>query len=266
MRGAGNFVHDLWLPGMVHGRVLRPPGYGQRLTALAADAAGAMRGVLAVVVDGSFVAVAAEREEQASAAHDVLAASARWQPQPSGDPAPDGRAAATSAPRGAQRGAQRTAQSGATPPRHRSTPPGLPADGRTALRETPAETIPILHRGSTPPGVPATTVSASYSRPFLMHGALGPSAAARLERDGRLTVWSHTQGPFELRAAVAEALQRAPESIRVIHVDGSGCYGTTAPTTSRWTPPCSPWRCRSGRCWSSGRARTRTAGSRSERR
>ncbi len=253
VRGAGNFVHDLRLPGMVHGRVLRPPGYGQRLTALAADATRAMRGVLAVVVDGSFVAVAAEREEQASAAHDVLAASARWQPQPNGDPAPDGRAAATSAPRGAQRGAQRTAQSGttpprhpssppgvpadsraapreapaeATPPRHRSTPPGVPADGRAALREAPAETIPILHRGSTPPDVHTTTVTAAYSRPFLMHGALGPSAAAaRLERDGRLTVWSHTQGPFELRAAVAEALQRAPESIRVIHVDGSGCYG-----------------------------------------
>ena len=222
VRGAGNFVHDLRLPGMVHGRVLRPPGYGQRLTALAADAARAMRGVLAVVVDGSFVAVAAEREEQASAAYDVLAASARWQPQPSGDPPPDGRAAASSAPRGAAR----TAQTEATPPRHRSTPPGLPADGRVALRETPAETIPILHRGAPPPGVPVTTVSAAYSRPFLMHAALGPSAAAaRLERDGRLTVWSHTQGPFELRAALAEALQRAPASIRVIHVDGSGCYG-----------------------------------------
>ena len=223
VRGAGNFVHDLRLPGMVHGRVLRPPGYGQRLAALAADAARAMRGVLAVVVDGSFVAVAAEREEQASAAHGVLAASARWQPQADGDPPPAGRAAASSA----SRGAARTAQTEATPLlRHRSTPPGLPADGRTALRAAPAETIPILHRGSTPPGVPTTTVSAAYSRPFLMHAALGPSAAAaRLERDGRLTVWSHTQGPFELRAALAEALQRAPESIRVIHVDGSGCYG-----------------------------------------
>ena len=223
VRGAGNFVHDLRLPGMVHGRVLRPPGYGQRLAALAADAARAMRGVLAVVVDGSFVAVAAEREEQANAAHGVLAASARWQPQAGGDPPPAGRAAASSA----SRGAARTAQTEATPLlRHRSTPPGLPADGRTALRAAPAETIPILHRGSTPPGVPATTVSAAYSRSFLMHAALGPSAAAaRLERDGRLTVWSHTQGPFELRAALAEALQRAPESIRVIHVDGSGCYG-----------------------------------------
>ena len=219
VRGAGNFVHDLRLPGMVHGRVLRPPGYGQRLAALAADAARAMRGVLAVVVDGSFVAVAAEREEQANAVHGVLAASARWQPQADGNLPADGRADPRTAPR--------RAPAAATPlPRHRATPPGLPADGRTALREAPAETIPILHRGSTPPGVPATTVSAAYSRPFLMHAALGPSAAAaRLERDGRLTVWSHTQGPFELRAALAEALQRAPESIRVIHVDGSGCYG-----------------------------------------
>ena len=219
VRGAGNFVHDLRLPGMVHGRVLRPPGYGQRLAALAADAARAMRGVLAVVVDGSFVAVAAEREEQANAAHGVLAASARWQPQADGNLPADGRADPRTAPR--------RAPAAATPlPRHRATPPGLPADGRTALREAPAETIPILHRGSTPPGVPATTVSAAYSRPFLMHAALGPSAAAaHLERDGRLTVWSHTQGPFELRAALAEALQRAPESIRVTHVDGSGCYG-----------------------------------------
>ncbi len=195
VRGDGNFVHDLRLPGMVHGRVLRPPGYGQRLTGLAADAARAMRGVLAVVVDGSFVAVAAEREEQAAAAHDVLAASARW---------------------------QRQAESG------RSAPParfGLPSDGRAALCEARAETNPILRRGS-PPDTHAATVSATYSRPFLMHAALGPSAAAaRLDRCGSLTIWSHTQGPYELRAALAEALRRPAENIRVIHVDGAGCYG-----------------------------------------
>ena len=187
VRAADNFVHDLPLPGMVYGRVLRPPGYGQRLDALAADAARAMHGVLAVVVDGSFVAVAAEREEQAVAARDVLAASARWQRQACSD---------------------------------------LPADGRRALRAAPAETMPILHRGGVHDAAAAATASATYSRPFLMHAALGPSAAAaRLEPGGDLTIWSHAQGPFELRGALAEALQRAPESIRVIHVDGAGCYG-----------------------------------------
>lgn len=213
VRAGGNFVHDLRLPDMVHGRVLRPPGYGHRLSTVAAAAARAMDGVLAVVVDGSFVAVAAEREEQAIAARDVLAASARWQQPGAGE---------------------------------------LPADGRRALREAPAEAMAILHRGGpaepgsrTPspaeprsampaselatarPGAAAgATVTARYSRPFLMHGSLGPSAAAaRFDRDGGLTVWSHTQGPYELRGALAEALQRTPETIRVIHIDGAGCYG-----------------------------------------
>ena len=207
VRAGGPFVHDLRLPDMVHGRVLRPPGYGHRLSAVAADAARAMDGVLAVVVDGSFVAVAAHREEQAIAARDVLAATARWQRQATDEP---------------------------------------PADRRRTLREAPAQTTPILRRRGPAPGnaaasdpalpgagpavaaagEPVATVAASYSRPFLMHASLGPSAAAaQLDRDGGLTIWSHTQGPFELRAALAEALPREPESIRVIHVDGAGCYG-----------------------------------------
>lgn len=184
------FVHDLRLPGMVHGRVLRPPGYGRRLTRLDDRAAGAMRGVLAVVVDGSFAGVVAEREEQAIAAREVLAGGARWQ------------APADTA---------------------------LPDAGRAALAQAAAHTTQILDRGPAPAPAPeavAATLSATYSRPFLLHAALGPSAAAaRLDAAGRLTVWSHTQGPFQLRAALADALAREPAGIRVIHVDGAGCYG-----------------------------------------
>lgn len=180
------FVHDLRLPGMVHGRVLRPPGYGRRLTRLDDRAAGAMRGVLAVVVDGSFAGVVAEREEQAIAAREVLAGGARWQ------------APADTA---------------------------LPDAGRAALAQAAAHTTQILDRGTAPEAV-AATLSATYSRPFLLHAALGPSAAAaRLDAAGRLTVWSHTQGPFQLRAALADALEREAAGIRVIHVDGAGCYG-----------------------------------------
>ena len=180
------FVHDLRLPGMVHGRVLRPPGYGRRLTRLEDRAAGAMRGVLAVVVDGSFAGVVAEREEQAIAAREVLAGGARWQ------------APADTA---------------------------LPDAGRAALAQAAAHTTQILDRGTAPEAV-AATLSATYSRPFLLHAALGPSAAAaRLDAAGRLTVWSHTQGPFQLRAALADALEREAAGIRVIHVDGAGCYG-----------------------------------------
>ena len=314
VRAGANFVHDLRLPDMVHGRVLRPPGYEYRLNAVAADAARAMDGVLAVVVDGSFVAVAAERAQQADAAHAVLAASARWQRQADAHPG-ERRAPAETTPtrqHGAQvprlpaesgtpqRGSQ-AAAAATTLLRRRSPIPGSPSDGRAALREAPAEVTPGRQRGSpspdppaagatarldppdsaTPPaaqrgtqrgtgsgtgsgrsapparlGLPAdgraqlyqaraepnailrrgspphpphphtASVSATYSRPFLMHASLGPSAAAaRLDGDGPLTIWSHTQGPYELRAALAEALGRAPETIRVIHADGAGCYG-----------------------------------------
>ena len=187
VRACDTFVHDLRLPGMTHGRVLRPPGYRRRLAVLPAAAARAMRGVLAVVVDGSFVGVVAEREEQAIAACDLLAAGARW---------------------------------------HGAADHLPPADGRSALARAAAHTSPTLERGGAPQETAAASVSATYSRPFLLHAALGPSAAAaRLDPGGRLTVWSHTQGPFQLRAALAEALPRKSAGIRVIHVDGAGCYG-----------------------------------------
>ncbi|MDB5654873.1 MAG: putative oxidoreductase subunit protein, partial [Tardiphaga sp.] len=69
------------------------------------------------------------------------------------------------------------------------------------------------------------TVSARYSRPWLLHGSIGPSCAVALYQDGMLTVWTHTQGVFPLRAALAELLRLAPEKIRCIQTQGSGCYG-----------------------------------------
>jgi nicotinate dehydrogenase subunit B len=72
------FVHDMELPGMLHARVLRPPAYGARLVSLDEAAVRAAPGVAAVVVSGSFVAVAAEREEQAVAALERARRAAKW--------------------------------------------------------------------------------------------------------------------------------------------------------------------------------------------
>jgi CO/xanthine dehydrogenase Mo-binding subunit len=71
----------------------------------------------------------------------------------------------------------------------------------------------------------AKTVSARYSRPWLMHGAIGPSCAVALFQDGQLTVWSHTQGAFPLRGAIAQLVKMTPDKVRVVHMEGSGCYG-----------------------------------------
>jgi CO/xanthine dehydrogenase Mo-binding subunit len=71
----------------------------------------------------------------------------------------------------------------------------------------------------------ARTHRAEYRRGFQAHASIGASCALAKWEDGRLTVWSHTQGPFPLRGDLARGLRVPPESIRVIHAQGSGCYG-----------------------------------------
>lgn len=77
--GAGVYVHDLELPGMLHGRVVRPPSYGAVLKTFDGKRIETMPGVRAVVRDGRFLGVVAQREEQAVAAAAVLAKGAVWQ-------------------------------------------------------------------------------------------------------------------------------------------------------------------------------------------
>jgi CO/xanthine dehydrogenase Mo-binding subunit len=76
--GGAAYVQDLRLPGMLHGRIVRPPRYGARLEALDDAPIRAMPGILAVVRDGSLLGVVAEREEQAIKARETLARAARW--------------------------------------------------------------------------------------------------------------------------------------------------------------------------------------------
>jgi len=72
------FIHDLELPGMLHGRVLRPPSYGARLGTLDTSAVERLPGVVKIWRSGDFVGVCCEREYQAVKALEVLSAGARW--------------------------------------------------------------------------------------------------------------------------------------------------------------------------------------------
>ncbi|HEV2530792.1 xanthine dehydrogenase family protein molybdopterin-binding subunit [Phenylobacterium sp.] len=69
------------------------------------------------------------------------------------------------------------------------------------------------------------TVQARYSRPWLMHGAIGPSCAVAQFQDGQLTVWTHSQGVYPLRGAIAQLVKLPPDKVRCIHMEGAGCYG-----------------------------------------
>ena len=188
MTGGAAYVQDMRLPGMVHGRIVRPPMYGATLKALDDTRVRALPGVLAVVRDGSFLGVIAEREFQAITAMRALAEAAIWTPGPA-----------------------------------------LPAqDGILAtLKALPAEDYTILDRHDAPAAA-GTVLTAEYHRPFHSHGSIGPSCAVALMQDGNLTVWSHAQGMFPLRAAISGMLRIKPEQVRCIHVEGSGCYGHNA--------------------------------------
>ncbi len=77
--GRARFVQDLDLPKMVHGRVVRPPNYRAKLVSMHDEAVRSMPGVLEVVRDGNFLAVIAEREEQAVQAMTALSQSVIWE-------------------------------------------------------------------------------------------------------------------------------------------------------------------------------------------
>lgn len=194
--GQPAYVHDLELPGMVHGRVVRPPHYNARLADVAnGEAVAGMPGVLKIVRDGSFLAVLAEREEQAVRALEALRAGAVWE------------------------GAANL------PPQaslfddllHKPAQPFRVVDGTPVKGPVPAIAEP-------PPGA-VHTLSAVYCRPYHMHASLGPSAAVAHFDNGQLTVYTQAQGVFPPRTVLAQALGMAEANIRVKHVEGAGCYG-----------------------------------------
>ncbi len=183
--GGQAFLHDLRLPGMVHARVIRPPSYGARLRSVDAAKAEKLPGVLKVVRDGSYLAVIAEKEFQAITAMRALAGTAKWDEE-----------------------AKLTDYAGIY----------------EFLQKTPAEDVVILE-AKTPPASGARTIEATYRRPYLMHGSIGPSCAAGLFESGKLTVWAHNQGAYPLRQAVSELVKLPEDQIRCIHLEGAGCYG-----------------------------------------
>ena len=71
--GKPSYLHDMVLPGMLHGRVVRPPHAFQKL--LDVDHPGG----ISIVRDGSFLGVLAEREEDAIAAAAKLRAKCKWE-------------------------------------------------------------------------------------------------------------------------------------------------------------------------------------------
>jgi CO/xanthine dehydrogenase Mo-binding subunit len=99
----------------------------------------------------------------------------------------------------------------------------VPEDFHGWLRENVTQRSVLKEvKGSPPPG---KSVKASYSKPFIAHASIGPSCAIARLKDGKLEVWTHSQGIFGLRHELSVVLQMKLEDIVVTHAEGAGCYG-----------------------------------------
>jgi nicotinate dehydrogenase subunit B len=188
------YVHDVRVPGMLHGRVVRPPYagvdagpfVGTSLIAVDETSVRDIPGLVAVVTIGDFVGVIAEREENAIKAAARLKVT--WKPTP--------------------------------------TLPDL-KDVETALRANPSTPRTLIDKGDVDAAIAAAAkpMARTYIWPYQMHGSIGPSCAVADFRDGHIRVWSGTQNPHLLRADLALLLQRPETDIDVIRMEAAGCYG-----------------------------------------
>jgi CO/xanthine dehydrogenase Mo-binding subunit len=191
VRGNAAFVHDMTLPGMRYGRVVKPPNPNASLVSAPDELA--IAGV-EIVQDGSFLGVIADREETAVRAAEALSAEARWEVEP----------LATTPEAIPEYLRQNVAASYAVED-------GTPREGSVTNPDTPKDAT-ITH-------------NATYYRPYQMHGSLGPSAALAQYMNGKLTVYSHSQGVEILKLALADVLGLPEDEVHIVHAEGSGCYG-----------------------------------------
>jgi nicotinate dehydrogenase subunit B len=188
------YVHDVRVPGMLHGRVVRPPYagvdagafVGTSLIAIDESSVCDIPGLVSVVRIGDFVGVVAEREENAvkGAAHLKVT----WKPTP--------------------------------------TLPDL-GDVETALRANPSTPRTLIDKGDVDAAIAAAAkpMPRTYVWPYQMHGSIGPSCAVADYQNHHVRVWSGTQSPHILRADLALLLQRPEAEIDVIRMEAAGCYG-----------------------------------------
>ena len=102
----------------------------------------------------------------------------------------------------------------------------LPRDIYATLAALPSQDTVIAGADAALPT--GHVIEAAYTRPYQIHGAIGPACAVGRYENGALTIWTHSQGVYPLRGALAELMAMPPERIHCIHMEGSGCYGHNA--------------------------------------
>ncbi len=187
--GSHPYVQDHVFPGMLHGRVVRPPTIGAKLLSVDESSIKAIPGARVVRIE-SFLGVVAEDEWAAIRAARELKAT--WSES-------------------------KTDKQFATADL---------ASSMASAQATNEQTI--LDQGDTTAALATAwkKVATTYYWPFQSHASLSPCCAVADVKDSGTTVWSSTQDTYGLRNLVAKHLGTAAAKVRVVYMDGSGSYGS----------------------------------------
>ncbi len=185
----GQFIYeqDFRLPGMLHGRVVRPPAVGANLQSVDESSISGIPGVVKVVRQNNFLAVLAESEWSAiRAARKLTASWSGWK--------------------------------------------GLPDQSKLFeyVRATKVSKDDVTSNvGDVDKALSeaAKRISATYDFAINSHASIGPSCAVADFKDGKLTCWSASQGPHDLRQQLANMFSMKQSEVHVVYLEGSGCYG-----------------------------------------
>ena len=184
--GEAVFVHDMILDGMAHARVVRQPNRGAALGFIdEAAIRRAARGSISFVRESDFLAIVGDDETAVEAAAAAAVDRVHW------------------------RGVER--------------PSALQQEANWLLQRPSIDRVIGAPEPDSARGL--QSYEATYTRGHLAHASIAPSCALALYRDGHLTVWTHCQGVYPLRAALSRMLKLDASAISVRHVQGPGCYG-----------------------------------------
>ena len=186
--GKFTYMQDFRVPGMLHGRVVRPPALGAKLESVDEASIKDIPGIVKVVRDGDFLGIVAQNEWAAiKAAGQIKATWSKSETLPE-----------------ASKLWQHVRSS------------------KVATREVTSSTGSV---GAAFAEIGARSFKATYDFAIHTHGSIGPSCAVAEFKDGKLTSWSASQATHNLRKQLATMFRIKPEDVRCIYLEGSGCYG-----------------------------------------
>ncbi|RYG01791.1 MAG: xanthine dehydrogenase family protein molybdopterin-binding subunit [Chitinophagaceae bacterium] len=185
------YVQDLRFPGMLHARIIRPPHYNSTLEAFDGKALKQQfPTVLKTVIDGSFIGVISADEYVATQVQNIGHVFCDWK------------------------------NDGGFNTDHESLKEHL---RKLKTKDQDVHRAGIVNDNSF--SDENRTHTATYFKPYTMHGSVGPSCSIAIYTGNKLKIWSHSQGIYPLRTTLTKLIGLKEEDIEIIGVPGSGCYG-----------------------------------------